>query len=156
MLGGSHQTVVGIGNVEIPVWLPSKQSGEEHGIIRIDDVLHAPTAICNIMGMDVILNRYNVRFGRGKPITDHEGRIAGYFDEEKKLFCLKLSGPPVGPVTTSSLFLRSENSNTAHYINAQWEDSERMSPFLRAATKLMLLTLQDRCALGGPQAIYGC
>lgn len=72
------------------------------------------------------MSRYEVDMQVGGAIQDSEGRSAGYFDEDKILSCLKLSGPPVGPATAPSLFLRSNaNSGTHWYINARWPDAER-------------------------------
>lgn len=133
----SRQAVAGIGSVEVPVKLPYSRNGKKHGIIRIDEVLHVPTGICNILGGGSFMDQYPV-FGGGS-IRDCEGRIAGCFDKNKTLLCLKLSGPPVGPVTTRSLFLKSDNSHTFHYINAYWDNSERM--VLAVTTRLKLLTI---------------
>ncbi|KAF2095018.1 hypothetical protein NA57DRAFT_79508 [Rhizodiscina lignyota] len=60
------------------------------------------------------------------PIEDHEGRIAAHFDEKKTLLCLKLSGPPVGLVTSPSLFLKeTRDPGNVYTIGAYWPDSER-------------------------------
>jgi hypothetical protein len=130
LVGNVDIAVVGIGSVEIPVKLRNRRrNGQTHSTIRLDEVLHAPTSLCNILGHDFMI-RYDIQMRIGGVFKDSEGRSAGYFDENKVLFCLKLSGPPVGPVTAPSLFLRSNaNSATAFYINARWPDAERMSVY---------------------------
>ena len=127
-VGNVDMAVVGIGSVEIPVKLRNRRrNGQTHSIIRLDEVLHAPTSLCNILGHD-FMSRYEIDMRVGGAIKDSEGRSAGYFDEDKVFFCLKLSGPPVGPTTTPSPFLRSNaNSGRILYINARWADAERMS-----------------------------
>ena len=122
---GAGVAVVGIGNVEIPVELGSNQDGRQHGTIRISDVLHAPDGICNILGNGDFTDLYNVRFG-SRSVTDRDGRTAAYLDDSKTLFCLKLSAPPVGPITTPSLFLKGRPNPDHFIINADWPDSERM------------------------------
>ncbi|KAK4186005.1 hypothetical protein QBC35DRAFT_388249, partial [Podospora australis] len=54
--------VVGVGNVEIPVRIRpntrgKKTSGPAHGVVRLHNVLHAPTNICNIIGGNHILEK---------------------------------------------------------------------------------------------------
>jgi hypothetical protein len=118
LVGNVDMAVVGIGSVEIPVKLRKRRrNGQTHSTIRLE-VLHAPTSSCNILGHD-FMSRYEVDMQVGGAIKDSEGRSAGYFDEDKILSCLKLSGPPVSPATAPSLFLRSNaNSGTHWYINA--------------------------------------
>ncbi|KIN05118.1 hypothetical protein OIDMADRAFT_142875 [Oidiodendron maius Zn] len=126
LVGNVDTAVVGIGSVEIPVKLRNRRrNGQTHSTIRLDEVLHAPTSLCNILGRD-FMSQYDIDVRVGGAIKDSEGRSAGYFDEDKVLFCLKLSGPPVGPTTTPSLFLRANaNSGRVMYINALWADAER-------------------------------
>ena len=119
--------VHGIGTVEIPVKLKSPRNGSKHSTIHIKDVLHAPTATCNILGQGDFMDQYKVMLNfreKGKSfVKDKEGYVAAFFHEKKALFCLKLSGPPVGPVTEPSLFL---DSDKLWSITVTWPDSERM------------------------------
>ena len=130
LVGNVDIAVEGIGSIEIPVKLRNRRrNGQTHSTIRLDEVLHAPTSLCNILGHD-FMSRYEIDMRVGGVFKDSEGRSAGYFDEDKVLFCPKLSGPPVGPVTAPSLFLRSNaNSGRPMYINARWPDAERMSVY---------------------------
>ncbi|RDL40073.1 uncharacterized protein BP5553_00052 [Venustampulla echinocandica] len=93
--------VVGIGTVEIPVRRRSSRSGKKHSDI---------------------LDQYSVSYTSG--LQDQHGRTVAYFDDKKRLFCLKLSGPPVGPSTARSLFLKDADPDGHYHINAEWHPSE--------------------------------
>jgi hypothetical protein len=125
--------VMGIGTVHIPVRLPSSKKGKKHGIIEIRGVLHAPNALCNVLGQGDFMDRYEVdtlmQF-----VKDREGRTVACIDKTKKLLCLKLSGPPVGPITTPSPLLK-DSGNHVH-IYAQWAESERMFLFPNCLYKI--------------------
>ena len=94
--------VVGIGTVELPVKRgPSATGPRSHGTLRLRNVLHVPTLICNIIGSP-ILDEYIVHTGfddkdKKGTIKDKHGRNAAYFDLRLKPYQVRLSGPPIGP-----------------------------------------------------------
>jgi len=114
--------VEGIGTVELPTKRSPNRSGRDsHGTLRLTNVLHVPSALCNIIG-GPILEDYNVTTGsvgkasRGS-IKDQKGRSVAYFDSRRCLFQVKLRGHPV-----ESNVLK----DGQHYvINAMWPNSER-------------------------------
>ncbi|SPQ21564.1 50f88162-c8b7-49a5-a983-7e5aa8e5a23a [Thermothielavioides terrestris] len=126
--GASRLDVVGIGDVEIPVKLYPKRSGpRSHGILRLRNVLHAPTAFCNIVGSTSTGDYAGMQLGgmgknfRDGQLMDAEGRRIAYIHAPGPVWVLKLSGPPVGPVVGESVFKQDEG----YMINAIWPDSER-------------------------------
>lgn len=125
-MGGSGMAVVGIGTVELPVKRKRRATGpQSHGILRLRNVLHIPTAVCNVIG-GPILDDYNVIAGaRGEntkgTISDEQGRAVAYFDPGAKFYEVKLSGPPVGPRVGPTPF----DTSSMYYINVLWPDSER-------------------------------
>ena len=50
-----------------------------------------------------------------------QGRPLAYFDASKKLYQIKLSGPPVGPIVGPSAF---SEPNTIYLVNVRWAPSE--------------------------------
>lgn len=122
MAPGLKIGVVGIGTVEIPVKRRYSEGGNKHGIIRIDNVLHVPTTDFNILGCGDFTSRYMIL---RKSVNDLNGRDIGYFDDAKELCCLKLSGPPVGSLTTPSQLLKAnQEPDVSHHVNACWPESE--------------------------------
>ncbi|KAK4155335.1 hypothetical protein C8A00DRAFT_42055 [Chaetomidium leptoderma] len=121
------QEALGIGDVHLPVKLFPKRSGPgAHGTPHLRNVLHVPTAICNIVGNPGTGDYYDMVLGglgddgKDAAITAEDGRRLGYF-VSRDLWVLKLSGPPIGPVVGPSMF-----EPGGHYvINATWPDSER-------------------------------
>lgn len=117
---------LGVGDVHIPVKLFPKRSGPKaHGTLHLRDVLHAPTAVCNIVGNPSTGDWDEMAYGLGDDkkdaaITGQGGRRLGYF-VSRSLWVLKLSGPPTGPVVGPSMF----KSGSHYMINATWPESER-------------------------------
>ena len=102
MAGETRTPVVAIGTVELPVKRsPSATGPRSHGMLRLRNVLHVPTLICNIIGSP-ILDEHTVHTGfddketKGT-IKDKHGRNAAYFDARLKPYQVRLSGPPIGP-----------------------------------------------------------
>lgn len=56
-------------------------------------------------------------------IKDHKGRMVAYFDPDHVLFALKLSGPPIGPITRESV-LKASPESLPISIFAQWASDE--------------------------------
>lgn len=125
-MGGTETPVVGIGTVELPVKRSPRATGmRSHGILRLRNVLHVPTSICNVIGSP-ILDEYDVSTGpslrnTNGTIVDKQGRIVAYFDPRAKFFEVRLSGPPVGPRVGPTPF----DPSAMYWINVRWADSER-------------------------------
>ncbi|KAL0467839.1 hypothetical protein QR685DRAFT_573970 [Neurospora intermedia] len=56
-------------------------------------------------------------------IKDHQGKMVAYFDSDHVLFALKLSGPPIGPITRESV-LKAWPESLPFSIFAQWTADE--------------------------------
>ncbi|KAL5366367.1 hypothetical protein BJX96DRAFT_31768 [Aspergillus floccosus] len=131
MFGGTVP-VIGIGSVDLPTKTsPTKTGPRSHGILRLKNVLHAPSLFCNIIGRP-ILDDYMVECGTpkdpsgssGSVTRRYDGRTVAYFKPQigqVRLWEVRLSGPPVGPRVGRSPFKAS-----GHYaLHAFWPDSER-------------------------------
>ncbi len=113
-------TVIGIGSVEIPVRLGPPGS-LVHGTLRLHKVLHAPEALCNIIGQP-ILEDYSVTCsGETYTANDAQDNIVAYFDVLVGLPQLRISEPPIGPQLGPSPF----TTGSMYLINAFWTDEER-------------------------------
>ncbi|SPO04349.1 uncharacterized protein DNG_07034 [Cephalotrichum gorgonifer] len=126
ILKGSGSPVVRIGTVELPVKRSPRATGARaHGILRLRNVLHVPTATCNVIG-NPILDEYRVTMSGSRQdtkgaIVDRRGRNVANFDPRAILFQVRLSGPPVGPRVGPSPF----DPSILYMINVRWPDSER-------------------------------
>jgi hypothetical protein len=143
---GVKTEVVGVGTVHIPVELfPNRPSDPEaNGTLRLRNVLHAPTAPCNIVGSHRTCDYARIQIGgledgdgdgaQGAAILDCDGRRIGYFEagDRIKLWFLRPSPPPIGPVVGSPLLHGSPD--TIHMIHASWLVTQRR----RWATALAL------------------
>lgn len=120
LMGGSIQ-IIGIGTVELPIEPPPGFVGDDSPrTLRLTNVLHAPSCLCNILG-GPILEDYTVTPARPENtkgyITDKNGRNVAYFDASRPLSQVKLRNPPSGYYALSH--------RNFYYINAIWPDSER-------------------------------
>ncbi|KAF2276277.1 uncharacterized protein EI97DRAFT_501528 [Westerdykella ornata] len=120
--------VVGLGTVLLPVKLSPTRSGPDaHGKLELQDVLHCPTATCNVVGLPASAHNWRISCGdptgrtKGK-ITDRQGKNLAYFDPKRKNTEIKLSGPPVGPVVGPSVL---DDPNMCSIINVLWDPSEQ-------------------------------
>ncbi|KAI1484746.1 hypothetical protein F5X96DRAFT_663086 [Biscogniauxia mediterranea] len=124
-MDGSKVKVIGIGTVNLPTEISPNHS---HGTLRLKNVLHTPSTICNIIGCP-ILNDYGIvtrGIGIVETITNlSDSRPVAYFKpdetEEVRLFEVRLSGPPVGPKVGPSPF----DPSAVYCIHVLWPDSER-------------------------------
>ncbi|OAR01013.1 hypothetical protein LLEC1_02166 [Akanthomyces lecanii] len=121
-----HDAVLGIGTVEILVKRrPDARGVQGHGVLRLRNVLHVPSCICNVIGAPVSKD-YVLRPATGGicEISDKQGKAAGYFyklDLPGQLLQLRLSGPPVGPRVGPSPF----KSQHMYKICAWWHEDHR-------------------------------
>ena len=115
---GREIRAVGVGDVDIPVKVYPKRSGPRaHGVLRLRNVLHIPSAICNIVGMPTPTDDFgegdgfaNVQlYGMGisgddGELTDTNDRRVAYLHRSpvSGFWVVGLSGPPVGPAVTPS------------------------------------------------------
>ena len=119
--------VHGVGTVEIPV----KIRDRTHRTLRLDNVVHVPDYLCNIVGRPVVDGGNHVALGgtRGDRsagrITASNGSILGVFQRRHNKFCLALSGPPVGPRTHRSAF----ETIRPLGVGARWSEAESTSIF---------------------------
>ena len=124
---GNQLKALGIGDVKLPVKLfPNRSGPSAHGTLHLPNVLHIPTAICNIIGgpqageYDYMKLGGLENSGKDAEITTQDGQRLGYF-VSSRFWVLKLSGPPIGPVVGPSPF----EPGTCYMIHAFWPDSER-------------------------------
>ncbi|KAI5456699.1 hypothetical protein BGZ63DRAFT_467867 [Mariannaea sp. PMI_226] len=129
-VGGGKVQVIGIGSVNLPTKTsPNRTGPSSHGVLRLKNVLHVPSSICNIVGYpiekDYIIEqppRSTTKGStKGSIISIHDKREVAYFDPKGRLVEIRLSGPPVGPRVSPSPF----EASKVYYINARWPDSER-------------------------------
>jgi len=133
MYGSQLVDAIAVGTVEIPVKLWLGGSGLErgaHSTIRLANVLHIPSSICNVFAVKIaaIEHRWHFQLGgmadgtMGK-LTDGKGRRLGYLVETNGLLLpsIKLSAPPIGLKTGPSTF----ENDSVYAVSVQWPDSER-------------------------------
>jgi len=125
-LPGNALRVVGIGTVELPVKRSPRATGlGAHGILRLQNVLHIPTLICNVIGRPID-KEYLVCLAPVSPnhqgtISDKQGTKLAYFDSRAKLCEVRLNSPPIGPRVGTTPF----DPSKAYFISLLWPDSER-------------------------------
>ena len=123
---GQSFEAIAVGDVQIPVKLFPKRSGAQaHGTLHLRNVLHAPTALCYIIGGPSTGDYDNYQLGcLGDNGWDGDiskgGQRIGYLDF-RVLWVLKLSGPPLGPVVGPPVIKPEGN----YMIHAFWPESER-------------------------------
>jgi len=126
---GTPIKVIGIGTVDLPTKTsPNRNGPRSHGTLRLTNVLHAPSIICNIIGSPV-LNDYHVCTSFSKTCSGSirrlsDDRLVAYFKptaQAVRFFQVRLSGPPVGPKVGPPPL----DPSTKYLIRAEWPDSER-------------------------------
>ena len=111
--------VEGIGTVELQTERsPDRTGSDNHGVLRLTNVLHVPSSLSNILG-GPLLKEYRLDFkGDTVPIKDSQGQpIAFLCQGPLGLLVVKLHGPPVG--------ITAFDEGKMYYVNALWADSER-------------------------------
>lgn len=122
--------VVGIGVVHLSLKRSPKRSGpKSHAKLRLQNVLHVPTSVCNILG-GLASDCPSVTPGTTGDrlwgnLTDASDRQIAYLicHEPRGFPLLKLSGPPVGPVVGPSRF--NKDPDFVYWIRATWSASEQ-------------------------------
>lgn len=116
--------VIGIGTVNLCVKTKPDAKHRGHSTLTLRNVLHVPSAVCNIVGAPVLAN-YQVHLA---PSPEAEGKISlpdgspvGYFAPGRTLYELRLSGSPVGPRVGRSPL----RPHVAYVGNAHWPGTER-------------------------------
>ncbi|CZR49933.1 uncharacterized protein FPRO_16138 [Fusarium proliferatum ET1] len=145
---GTPIEVIGIGTVDLPTKTSSNRNGpRSHGTLRLKNVLHAPSIICNIIGSPV-LNDYKIftsfsKISSGSIRRLSDGHLIAYFKPATQavpFFQVRLSGPPVGPKVGPPPL----DPSTKYLLRAEWPDSER-----KKHDNVQLL-LQDKGIADGP------
>ncbi|KAM3516043.1 hypothetical protein MY11210_000325 [Beauveria gryllotalpidicola] len=123
--------VIGIGTVELPVKRrPDARGAQSHGVLRLRNVLHVPSGLCNVVGGRALLADYAVRRGPGgiREIADKNGggaAVAYLHQPNARLgsrhLQVRLSGPPIGPRLGPSPFVQGES----YSFGACWHDDAR-------------------------------
>lgn len=126
----SGATVIGLGTVNLPVKTTPEARHREHGTMTLRDVLHVPSALCNIIGTPLFQD-YKVRLetgpGSNGSISRSDGAPVAHFTPRCGLCEVRLSGPPVGPRVGPSPF----KPGIKYMINTGWPETER-EKWLRA------------------------
>lgn len=121
MFGSTTIQVIGIGTVELTTEAsPDSAPGSSPHTLRLTNVLHAPSSLCNILG-GPIMDDHHVVTGpfegtKGYIADQHDQRLA-YFDPNRRLFQPKLRNPSPGYYALQE--------GAIYVINARWSDSER-------------------------------
>jgi hypothetical protein len=133
---------VGIGRAHLQV---KKHSGNgagrhAHTILVLENVLHVPSQICNIVGVAGGLEHYLRDCTRKRrPVKDSTGRALFCWDSSHMLNAIKLSGPPLGPRVGPSVF----TPGYVYFINSIWSNEERIEWKGRMRGAKMIKPLQE-------------
>ncbi|RYC78982.1 hypothetical protein BFJ63_vAg18142, partial [Fusarium oxysporum f. sp. narcissi] len=126
---GTLIEVIGIGTVDLPTKAsPNRNGPRSHGTLRLRNVLHAPSIICNIIGSPVLDDYHVVTLVSGTSSGSihrlSDSRRIAYFmpaPQAARFFQVRLSGPPVGPKVGPPPF----DPSTKYLLRVEWPDSER-------------------------------
>lgn len=120
-MSGEESKVEGIGTVELPTQRKHKGSGAElHSTMKLVEVFHVPSSVCNIIGQPRH-NEYDVVDFRRGYMFGVDGKRIAFFDPCRPLCQVKLSGPPVGPEVGSSALQHGKN----YFIGVYWSSLEQ-------------------------------
>ncbi|PNP58369.1 hypothetical protein THARTR1_01884 [Trichoderma harzianum] len=126
VFGSGDVTVEGVGIVNLPVKRDPNQRGPQaHHVLRLTNVLYAPCSEFNILGSPLAelaprIMRNPTRKKKGS-LEDEDGNRVAFFSPNAPLFCLRLSGPPVGPRLAPTKL----EPNGEYALMVTWPDSER-------------------------------
>ncbi|KGO72140.1 hypothetical protein PITC_075780 [Penicillium italicum] len=129
-IAGGSVEVIGMGTVNLATMSsPMQTHPNPHSSLRLKNVLHAPTMLCNIIGSPV-RDDYTVMCGpidsdmSGFLVRNADGRIMAYFKpmgQGPRLFQVQLGEPPLG----HALGLSPLCPNGLYMIHAFWSQRER-------------------------------
>jgi hypothetical protein len=148
-------TVHGIGTVEIPIKRGARSGSANHGVLRLENVLHVPDAVCNVLGRQ-ITESYSVDMGPtslmtplGCRLLDPNGRRAGFFVKAFGRTILKLSGSSTARETGGFVWakpakeMRDALEDQAESLVLLWPQTEK-EKWERAKDFLMDYTDEER------------
>ncbi|CAH0038091.1 unnamed protein product [Clonostachys rhizophaga] len=93
---GDQLPVIDIGTVNLPTKVAAKKTGlTSHGTLRLENVLHVPSALCNIVGTP-IFDPFTFSFSSRAFTDPATGRQVAYCKPDTTLLEIRLGGPPVG------------------------------------------------------------
>ncbi|VUC29824.1 unnamed protein product [Clonostachys rosea] len=96
---GGRLPVIGIGTVNLPTKVAANKTGPtSHGTMRLENVLHAPSALCNIVGTPVF-DSYHAELSLSRRVFKDPatGRQVAFCKPDTPLYEIRLSDPPIGP-----------------------------------------------------------
>lgn len=122
----SDVAVEGVGTVNLPVKRdPDMRGPQAHHVLRLTDVLYTPSSKFNILGQPIFELAPSLSLGsipRTKgTLEDKDGNPIAFFSPNAPLFCLRLSGPPVGPRLAPTKF----EPGVKYSVGASWPAGER-------------------------------
>ncbi|KAL0932516.1 signal sequence receptor alpha subunit [Colletotrichum truncatum] len=123
---GEGPRVYGVGTVELPIAQPPRADGLSMlSTLRLENVLHTPDSICNVIGGMLPLNLIGGRkggdgFGR-YALHQADGHPVVYSRPGQTLFVVQLRKPPSGLQYGPSTLEEDVN----YVINVSWPESER-------------------------------
>lgn len=115
LIEGHPITVIGIGTVDLPV----KLGPSSHGTLRLENVLHVPDMLCNIIG-DILTHGYGISNNRFIELSTEQ--TVAYLTLHYGLYVVLLSEFPHGPKVGPSPFGGTMNN----LIGISWPEPERM------------------------------
>jgi hypothetical protein len=121
--------VSGVGTVEIPTQpSPDKCGAASHDSLHLNEVLHVPDLLCNILGdldgdgYDVSLGNYLEPETRGT-IRDRQDRTVAYFDPTRPLFSVTVRGS--GLLRGRRLGPSVLEWDVTYLLNCRWDPAEQ-------------------------------
>ncbi|KAJ1323140.1 hypothetical protein MN608_11286 [Microdochium nivale] len=120
---GPASRVIGLGTVLLPTKThPNRRGPSSHGTLRLEHVLHVPTATCNVIGNPIFADHDVDMFTPGGGIRETTTkRQVAHFKRGPLFLEIRLSGPPIGPRLGPSPF----DLEASYVINFCWPPAER-------------------------------
>ncbi|KAL7916726.1 hypothetical protein GGI35DRAFT_433915 [Trichoderma velutinum] len=124
--GSETMLVKGVGTVDLPVKRdPDLRGPQAHHILRLTNVLYTPSSDFNILGQPIfeLVPLVTIR-STGKKrgtLVGKDGNPVAFFSPTAPLYCLRLSGPPVGPRLAPTKF----KPGVAYHLMVSWPGIER-------------------------------
>ncbi|QYS92762.1 hypothetical protein H0G86_000160 [Trichoderma simmonsii] len=122
----SSGAVEGVGTVNLPVKRdPDMRGPQAHHVLRLTNVLYTPSSDFNILGQPLFelapqLTLRSTPKSRGT-LDGEDGNPIAFFSPNAPLYCLRLSGPPIGPRLAPTKF----EPGQLYFVGTSWPDSER-------------------------------